>query len=96
VAALPVVPTRAVAGAPGYVVIQWNGVIAPRGTPKAIIAKLNAAMNKAIAAPDVQKILLATGAEPEGGTPEACGAFIKGDIAKWAKVVRDSHMKVDR
>ena len=71
-------------------------MLAPDGTPKSIIAKLNAEINKVIALPEVQKILVNSGAEPEGGTPEAFKAFIKDDIAKWAKVVRESHLKTKR
>jgi tripartite-type tricarboxylate transporter receptor subunit TctC len=91
---MPEVPTLAEAGVPGYEVLQWNGVIAPRGTPKAIIATLNREINDIVARPDVQKLLVDSGAEPEGGTPEEFGAFIKADIAKWAKVIRDTRLKV--
>lgn len=96
VSGLPEVPTLSEAGIPGYEVIQWNGILAPHGTPQAIVARLNGEINRIIAQSDVQKILVAGGAEPEGGTPGDLAAFIKADIAKWAKVVRESHMKVNR
>ena len=96
VTGLPETPTLVEAGIAGYEVIQWNGVLAPDGTPKAIIRKLNAEMNKVIALPEVQKILVGSGAEPEGGTPEEFKAFIKDDIAKWTKVVRESKLKIKR
>lgn len=96
VSGLPEVPTLSEAGIPGYEVIQWNGILAPHGTPQAIVAKLNAEMNRIVAQNDVQKILIAGGAEPEGGSPADFAAFIKADIAKWAKVVRESRMKVNR
>jgi tripartite-type tricarboxylate transporter receptor subunit TctC len=93
---MPDVPTLAEAGIPGYEVIQWNGILAPDGTPKEIIAKLNGEINKVIALPEIQKLLVASGAEPEGGTPEEFMAFIKADIAKWSKVVRDSKLKINQ
>ena len=93
---MPEVPTLAEAGLPGYEVIQWNGLLAPDGTPREIIAKLNGEINKVIALPEIQKLLIASGAEPEGGTPEEFMAFIRADIAKWSKVVRDSRLKTNR
>jgi tripartite-type tricarboxylate transporter receptor subunit TctC len=91
---LPDVPTFAEAGVPGYVVEQWNGLLAPHGVPKHIIATVNGAVNQIIAMPGVRKLLLNSGAEPEGGTPEAFGTFIEAGIAKWKKVIRDSHLKM--
>jgi len=93
---MPDVPTLAEAGIPGYEVVQWNGILAPDGTPREIIARLNGEINKVIALPEIQKLLIASGAEPEGGTPEAFMAFIRADIAKWRKVVRDSRLKVNQ
>lgn len=92
-AGMPEVPTIADAGVPGYEVMQWNGVIAPRGTPKAIVAALNRDINEIVSRPDVQKMIIGSGSEPEGGTPEEFAAFIKADIAKWTKVVRDARLK---
>lgn len=91
---LPDVPTLMEAGIPGFEVIQWNGILAPNGTPKAIIQKLNKEINAILATPDMQKILITGGAEPEGGTPQEFMAFIRDDIAKWTKVVRDAKLKV--
>ena len=96
VSGLPEVPTMIEAGIPGYEVIQFNGILAPARTPRPIIAKVNGEVNKVVALPEVQKILVAGGAEAEGGTPEEFMAFIKADIAKWAKVVRDSGLKVSQ
>jgi tripartite-type tricarboxylate transporter receptor subunit TctC len=92
-AALPEVPTLAEAGLPGYEVVQWNGIIAPRGTPKAIVAKLNSEVNTILALPDIQKILVNSGAEPAGGTPEHFWSFVKAEIAKWRKVIGDAKLK---
>lgn len=96
VSSLPTVPTLAEAGLPGYEVEQWNGILIPRGAPKAIIAKLNTEINKIIEMPEIQKILINSGAEPEGGTPDVFAAFLKADIAKWAKVISDAKLNVNR
>ncbi len=96
VSSLPDVPTFSEAGLPGYEVEQWNGILIPHGAPKAIIAKLNSEINKIIELPEIQKILINSGAEPEGGTPEAFATFLKADIAKWAKVIKDTKLKVNK
>ena len=93
---LPDVPTLAEAGIAGYEVVQWNGILAPAGVPKEIVAKLNSEINKVLALPDIQKLLTNSGAEPEGGTPQEFAAFIRADIAKWSKVVREAKVKVNR
>lgn len=95
-AGMPEVPTLAEAGVPGYEVIQWNGILIPDGAPKAVIARLNEEVNKIIALPEIQKYLIASGAEPEGGTPEEFRAFIQADIAKWSKVIPDTGLKTKR
>jgi tripartite-type tricarboxylate transporter receptor subunit TctC len=95
-AGMPDVPTLAEAGVSGYEVLQWNGVIAPRATPKAVIAALNRDINEIVSRPDVQKAIVSSGSEPEGGTPEEFAAFIKSDIAKWAKVIRDARLEDKR
>ncbi|MGE5523584.1 MAG: tripartite tricarboxylate transporter substrate binding protein [Rhodospirillaceae bacterium] len=87
---LPDLPTIAEAGVPGYEATQWYGVLAPAGTPKPIVAKLNAEMAKAIKGPDVREKLAADAAEPVGNSPEEFGAFIKKEIARWAPVVKAS------
>ena len=93
---LPDVPTLAEAGISGFEVVQWNGLLTPNGTPKPIIHKLNAEINDILTTPEMQKILITSGAEPEGGTPEEFMKFIRDDIAKWSKIVRASNIKVDR
>ncbi|HWI14799.1 MAG TPA: tripartite tricarboxylate transporter substrate binding protein [Burkholderiales bacterium] len=89
-ALLPDLPTIAEAGVPGYEATQWYGVLAPAGTPKPIVTKLNAEMAKAIKGPDVREKLAADAAEPVGNSPEEFGAFIKKEIARWAPVVKAS------
>jgi tripartite-type tricarboxylate transporter receptor subunit TctC len=80
---------------PGYEVVNWFGVLAPAGTPPAVIARLNKALNEALASAELRKRLSAQGADTVGGTPEDFARVIKADFAKWAKVVRESGAKVD-
>ncbi len=93
--ALPDLPTVAESGVPGYEVTSWNAILAPAGTPKDIITRLNAEFNKIIAAPDMRQRLIDNGFEPVGGTPEKCGEKIRAEIAKWAPVVKAAGVKVD-
>jgi len=87
-AAAPDVPTMAEAGMKGYETSTWGGILAPAGTPKDVVAKLNAEINKALAAPDVRQRMLDAGIEPAGGTPQQFTAFIQSELAKWAKVAK--------
>jgi len=80
---------------PGYEVVNWFGIIAPAGTPKAVIARVNAELNKALQTPELVKALNAQTAEAVGGTPEAFAKVIRADYAKWAKVVKQSGARVD-
>jgi tripartite-type tricarboxylate transporter receptor subunit TctC len=82
------VPTVIAAGIPGYDATIWLGLMAPAGTPKAIIDKLNAAVNAAIKRPDIVKLWTAQGAVPMSMTPEEFDKFLRGDIVKWAEVVK--------
>ena len=90
--AAPELPTVAET-LPGYEVDAWYGILAPRRTPAAIVSKLNGAINKAIAQPDVQRLLLSLGLEPVGGTPGEWGALLKAELVKWAKVTRDAGIR---
>lgn len=85
---LPDVPTMAEAGLKGYETSTWGGLLAPAGTPKDVVAKLNAEANKALAAPDVREKLAAAGIEPAGGTPAQFAAFIASEMTRWAKVAQ--------
>jgi tripartite-type tricarboxylate transporter receptor subunit TctC len=93
--ALPELPTIAEAGVPGYEVINWFGVVAPAGTPKAIGARINADLNKALTTRALIDSLHAQGADPAGGGPAEFAAMIRRDLAKWEKVVRESGARVD-
>jgi tripartite-type tricarboxylate transporter receptor subunit TctC len=91
----PDVPTAAEAGMPGYYSMGWAGVVVPKGTPKPIIARLNAAIGKALNAPDLQKQFLTQGAEPSPGTPEEFARFIRADYDRIAKLAKVAGLKVD-
>jgi tripartite-type tricarboxylate transporter receptor subunit TctC len=93
--ALPDVPTIAESGLPGFEASSWFGVLAPAGTPPAIIAKLNAEIGKWLASPEAKEKLAAVGANGAGGTPEDFARHIQAETAKWAKVVKESGAKVD-
>jgi tripartite-type tricarboxylate transporter receptor subunit TctC len=89
----PEVPTMAEAGLPGYETSTWGGVLAPAGTPKDVVAKLNAEFNRDLKLPDVHKKLTDAGIEPAGGTPEQFAAFIQSEMVKWAKVAKDANIQ---
>jgi tripartite-type tricarboxylate transporter receptor subunit TctC len=91
----PDLPTVAEAGVPGYEAGTWSGVIAPAGTPRAIVDKLNAAINRAIASPAFVERFAQIGDEPAGGTPEEFAELIAKDSAKWKSVVERSGAKLD-
>jgi tripartite-type tricarboxylate transporter receptor subunit TctC len=93
--ALPNVPTIAESGLAGFEASSWFGVVAPAGTPQAIIARINADVNQWLQSPDAKEKLLAQGAAAAGGTPEQFAAYIRTETEKWAKVVKASGAKVD-
>jgi tripartite-type tricarboxylate transporter receptor subunit TctC len=95
VAALPDVPTVAESGYPGFEADQWYGIVAPAGTPAAVVTRLNAEINKALALPDVAQQLAAEGATPVPTTPQAFGDLIKREIPRWAEVVKAGNVKPD-
>ena len=90
---LPDLPTVAEAALPGFDVSAWNGVIAPRGVPRAIVERLNGELRRFVAIPEVRERALAEGAETASGSPEAFAAFLHAQIAKWGKVVRFAAMR---
>ena len=85
---LPDVPTATEAGVPGYEATIWLGLMAPAGTPKPVIDKLNAAVNDVVKRPDVVKLWKEQGALPMSMTPEEFDKYLRGDIVKWANVVK--------
>ncbi len=94
-ALLPGVPTMGEAGWPSVVAIAWNGVVAPAGTPRNIIDTLNAEIGRSLQAPDIRERFAAIGMEAIGGTPEAFGAFMRAETAKWAKVIKAANIRVE-
>ena len=92
---LPQAPTVAETGLPGYEVNSWYGVFAPPALPKEIIAKINADIVAILGLADVKERLAGLGAEPQPMTPDDFGKFVRDDIAKWSKVVRESGAKID-
>lgn len=90
---LPDVPTMAEAGLPGFETSTWGGLLAPAGTPKATVAKLNAEVNRILALPDVRKTLQDAGIEPGNGSPQQFGDFINAEMLKWAKVAKGANIQ---
>ena len=93
--AMPSLPTIAEAGSmPGFEAVSWYALMAPAGTPDAIIAKLRDGVLRAINAPEARAALQAQGARPVGNTPAELSAVIAADTARWAKVIRDADIKL--
>jgi tripartite-type tricarboxylate transporter receptor subunit TctC len=90
---LPNIPSFAELGYPKVEVLNWQGLVAPKGTPKAIIDKLNAAANEALKDPQFRELMLAQGNEIGGGTPADFAALIKAESAKWSAVVKAQNIK---
>ena len=90
---LPNIPTFAEAGYPKVEVLNWQGLIAPKGTPKAIIDKLNAAANEALRDPQLRELILSQGNEIGGGSPAEFASLIKAESAKWSAVVKTANIK---
>ena len=88
-------PTLDEAGLKGFDSVAWNGVLAPAGMPREIIVKLNAEIVRILNLPDVRERLSSQGADPVGSTPEQFATWIRSEVQKWAKVVRDSGARVD-
>ncbi|MBK6803801.1 MAG: tripartite tricarboxylate transporter substrate binding protein [Betaproteobacteria bacterium] len=93
--ALPDVPTIAESGLPGYEASSWFGLLAPAGTPKDVVAKVNGEVARWLASPEAKEKLLSQGANAAGGTPEAFARHIAAETAKWQQVVKASGAKVD-
>ncbi|USE77863.1 tripartite tricarboxylate transporter substrate binding protein [Cupriavidus gilardii] len=92
---LPDVPTVAESGYPGFDVQSWFAIAAPAGTPKPVVDRLNAALNKALAAPDVRQRMQDLAANPQPGTPEQMRIFMLSEIKRWHDVVKQSGARVN-
>lgn len=91
----PEVPSVDEAGVPGYDVSVWFGVLTVAGTPREVVQRLNAEMVKILQSPEVRERFGKIGVEVVAGTPEHFGAFLKSEVERWAKVVRDAGIKAD-
>jgi tripartite-type tricarboxylate transporter receptor subunit TctC len=93
--AAPELPSIAEAALPGYEVTNWIGIFAPAGTPRDIVSKLNGETVRIMQAPEIRKRLTNEGAKFTPKTPDEFAAFVKSEVAKWAKVVKDAGIRVD-
>jgi len=93
--AAPEIPTIAESGYPGFETAAWYGVLVPIGTPREIVMRLNRATIAALGAAEVKERLVQEGSEPMGSSPAQFGAYIKSEIEKWSKVVREANIKGD-
>jgi tripartite-type tricarboxylate transporter receptor subunit TctC len=91
----PDLPTIAEQGVADYEVLTFNGIVAPKGTPAAIVSKLNAAMNEGLKMPEMQDTITKLGAVTDAGTPEQFGTFIAANFEKWKAVGRAANIKID-
>jgi len=94
-ALLPEVPTLDESGVPGYEAGSWYGILAPAGTPQAVVAKLHEAIVRALAKPEVRERLVSEGAEVIGSTPEAFAAHITAELARMGKLIRDAGIRME-
>jgi tripartite-type tricarboxylate transporter receptor subunit TctC len=90
---LPELPTVSESGLPGYQAVGWFGVLAPAATPRPVLEKLSADVNRVLADAEVRRRMLALGADPAGNTPDEFARFIREDQAKWAKLMREAGIR---
>jgi tripartite-type tricarboxylate transporter receptor subunit TctC len=95
VAALPDLPTIGEAGYPGFEAWAWQGFVAPAGTPRDIVMRLNSEFAKLMTDPSIKQRLSESGFEPQTSTPQQFSTYMKSEIAKWEKVIRDSNISLD-
>ena len=93
--ALPDLPTVASQGYPGFEAKEWYGVVAPAGTPRAIVTRLNRELVRVLNLPDVHSRLIDLGTEIVGNTPDQFGAFMKTELVKWAKVLKETGIRLE-
>jgi tripartite-type tricarboxylate transporter receptor subunit TctC len=91
----PDLPTLAESGVPGYEANNWNGIVAPRGTPRSVIAKLHVEVSAVLKEPAIQTRLAAVGLEPIGDTPDEFAAYLRAEADKWGRVVRQAGIRAE-
>jgi tripartite-type tricarboxylate transporter receptor subunit TctC len=94
-AALPDVPSLAEAGVAGYETFEWQGLMAPAGTPRPVIDRLQHEFTKALLLPEMKEKLAGIGADPVGSTPEELAAYIKREFATWSKVIKEANIHIE-
>jgi tripartite-type tricarboxylate transporter receptor subunit TctC len=92
-ALVPELPTLAESGLPGFEANNWNGLLVAAGTPRALIARINKDVVAALVSPDLKDMLFKQGLDAAPESPEAFGAYLKSELAKWAKVVKAAGIK---
>jgi len=94
-ASLPEVPAIAEAGVPGYETTQWSAILAPARTPRAVVTRLHAELDRALKRDDVSQQLANLGVEPAGGTPEAFATYLRADIARWTRLIKETGLRAE-
>lgn len=92
---MPEVPTIGESGYPGFDAVSWFGLLAPAGTPAAIVERINTEVNKILTLPDVKEKIASEGGEPIGGTPQEFARILAEELPRWAKLVKESGAKLD-
>jgi tripartite-type tricarboxylate transporter receptor subunit TctC len=92
---VPQLPTVAEAGIPGFGNEVWYGLLAPAATPRNVVAKLSEEIARAIAQPDLRERMLAAGLEPVGNSPEEFSTYLRSEVVKWSKVIREAGVRLD-
>ncbi len=93
-ASLPEVPTLS-DSLPGFETVAWFGVLAPAGTPKAVVDRINTLVNQALEQPDVKARFATLGCDPAPSTPEAFSARVTGDVTRWKKLAAEKNIRAD-
>ncbi|MBI3043866.1 MAG: tripartite tricarboxylate transporter substrate binding protein [Betaproteobacteria bacterium] len=92
---MPGIPTMIESGMPGFEVTQWTGLVAPAGTPKPVITALHSEVVRALGQPDVRRMLSNQGFEPVGNTPEQFSTYIRAEMEKWGKVIKEAGIRAE-
>jgi tripartite-type tricarboxylate transporter receptor subunit TctC len=92
---VPNIPTVAESGVPGFDVLVWFGIVAPSGTPNAVVTALNSEMNRVLGLPEVRQMFSAQGVQTQGGSPEVFTSFLSAQSVKWTQVVKNSGIKAE-